>query len=521
MLSLTAAMMLGLIPRLATGYSLKLCNGLNASQEHVRQSELTMHHFPDALLETNCVEIDPCTQQTSHGKALAAGEWHWRNDSALWLDGYEAELRSGGGGDEAYNWLSLEYARVPEGIHLRACEPDFNAYRLHRELVCAEGTEVSIDKRLGVPACPSSGAPWSLLDCMLSVEASPVVEILAYRAKDLHMAFGSLDWYTACSGDISAEAKHLCVVLETSYQLRVPLATPVSRTQLVRYDFSDGFGCLQASEVSAGHRLSRLEPPNLLVECPVIGNGSHASSADPLACDFTCDAGYTKVATGCVLGCMSAGNVSLTATACQDGQYASAMCSTGGVVYYHCQACAEVPGSSVAAWGATYSTVCQYMPCRAGTYGSGNKCFECPVNTVAPAQNMSTCLSCESASTGLYQPDTGQGECVPCFPSPPAVDCPPGTAMHASFAEIKSYFNRTDLEGRENMTAYCMRGYACLPCVPGSARRHGEPACSACARGTYQPHFQSSACFECALGQNTSRAGATSSTECVCQRGYE
>ena len=53
MLSLTAAMMLGLIPRLATGYSLKLCNGLNASQEHVRQSELTMHHFPDALLETN------------------------------------------------------------------------------------------------------------------------------------------------------------------------------------------------------------------------------------------------------------------------------------------------------------------------------------------------------------------------------------------------------------------------------------------------------------------------------------
>lgn len=521
MMWLNVAVLLGMVPGFTTGYPLKLCNGLNASQHHLRQLELTMHAFPGALLEGDCVEVDPCAQKTSRGEALAAGVWHWRNSSALRMGGYEDLVRSGDAGTEAYNWFAIEYARVPEGIHLRACEPNFDAYRLHQELVCADNTEVSISKGLGAPACPSSASPYSLLDCMLSVERRPVVETLPYRAKNVHMAFGSRTWYEACTGNISAEAAHLCSVLETSYELHVPLATTVSRTQMVWYDFSPGFGCFLPSEVTAGHRLSRLEFPNTIEGCPPVANGVHASSLDPTACDFSCNAGYTKMPTGCVLGCTTGGGVALTATRCADGEYASGTCSGGGVTYYECAPCAEVPGSAVSEWSELRVNTCLYTPCAAGKFGRGNKCMDCPVNTISPLGNASACQPCDSPATGLYQPAPGQTECVPCFSDPPAVVCPAGQTLHTSFADIRAYFNRTGLHQHENMTAFCMHAHACLPCEPGSFAREGEAQCTSCATGHYQPHYQSVECFACSLGQTTLRTGATSPTECVCEPGFE
>jgi hypothetical protein len=288
--------------------------------------------------------------------------------------------------------------------------------------------------------------------------------------------------------------------------------------QLVRYDFSAGFGCFGAGDVGAGQRLTRATPPNKVVECAPVAHGTHVVSADPVACAFTCDAGYTQTATACELGCVVNGSA-LTRTGCGAGEYASAQCDGGGVAYYACTACAVVPGSAARAWSAAEPATCAYDVCAAGSFGSGNACRPCPVHHYAPQSNMSACVSCDANATGQYQPLEGQAACTACFAGGAPAACAPGQARVADFAEIKAYFARTGLHEHENMTAYCEQGRACLPCAPGSYEAGG--ACVACAEGTYQPHFQSTACFACSHGQSTARAGATDAAECVCQPGFE
>jgi hypothetical protein len=499
-------------------FPLVLCTGLNVSQAHLRALEVSAHVFPNALLEVECVHVDACAALNERGQTVPRGAWLWRNDSALWLAGNDSAVHDGVEGARAHNWHSLEFARVPEGLAVRACEPDFSALRLHGELKCAAGTEVVIDSGLGAPACPSTG-PYTLLDCMRSLQAHPVVERLPFRTKTTRMAFGSQTWYSAClAGGLSAEAQELCALLERSYELRLPLATTTSRVQLVRYDFSTGFGCFGAADVGAGTRLSRATAPNTVVACPAVAHGAHAVSADPTKCAFACDAGYTQTATACELGCTVNGSA-LTRTACDTGEYARAQCDGNGVAYYGCAACAEVPGSAAAAWTAASPSACEYTPCAAGEYGRANTCAPCPAHHYAPRANMSACLPCDANATGLYQPLTGQTACTACFAAAPTGTCAPGQARVASYDEIKAYFARTGLHVHEDMTAYCEQGHACLPCAPGSFETGA--ACAPCALGTYQPHYESTACFACSRGQSTGREGATDASECVCQPGFE
>ena len=498
-------------------FPLVLCNGLNASQAHLRALEVSAHVFPGALLETQCVSIDACAALNGRGQAVPRGAWLWRNASALWLAGNDTAAR-GAALARAYNWHSLEFARVPEGLVVQACEPDFSALRVRGEVTCAAGTEVVVDAALGAAACPSTG-PYTLLYCLRSLQARPVLERLPFRAKDTRMAFGSQTWYDAClAAGLSAEAQELCALLERSYVLQLPLATETSRVQLVRYEFSAGFGCFGAADVGAGTRLSRAGAPNTVIECPAVAHGAHAVSADPTRCAFACDAGYTQTATACELGCTVDGSP-LTRTACGAGEYATAQCDGGGVTYYACAACAEVPGSAVAAWTAASPGACEYAPCAVGEYGRANTCAPCPAHHYAPRANMSACLPCDANATGQYQPLAGQTACIACFAAAPTGACAPGQARVADHAEIKAYFARTGLHVHEDMTAYCEQGHACLPCAPGSFE--AGAACAPCAKGTYQPHYESSACFACSRGQSTAREGATDASECVCQEGFE
>jgi hypothetical protein len=66
---------------------------------------------------------------------------------------------------------------------------------------------------------------------------------------------------------------------------------------------------------------------------------------------------------------------------------------------------------------------------------------------------------------------------------------------------------------------YCMQGYACLPCPPGTFEDRG--LCTPCDYGTYQHNFGATACFGCDAGQNTTARGQNSSTACVCTPGFE
>jgi hypothetical protein len=178
----------------------------------------------------------------------------------------------------SYNYHAIEFARIPEGVKVEVCEPDF--YRLRSGIVeCNPNSLVVIDKQVGQAGCPSSIANYSLLDCMLSVERNHPIEKLAYRPKNERMAFGSKTWYDVCRGananNLTTEARHLCTVLETAYELRVPLASAYSRVQLVRYSFSTNYGCFGPTNVELGQRLSRMLPPNIILQCRDIEHGSH------------------------------------------------------------------------------------------------------------------------------------------------------------------------------------------------------------------------------------------------------
>lgn len=501
----------------AKEFPLVLCNDLNRSQSHLRRLEIKAHTFPDALDEAQCVRVDACAQKNHRGESVPRNTWMWRNASALWLDGNDTAARTSAR-LTAYNWHSLEYARVPEGLHVRACEPDFNTLRLKHELVCAAGTEVSLDMRAGLQACPSL-TPFTLLNCMQSLQHRPLYERLPFRAKNTRMAFGSETWYDAClAANVSEVALTLCKLLETSYEVNIPLATTTSRVQMVWYDFSEGYGCFGSTDTHAGTRLSRFELPNRVVTCAEVAHGTLVASSDATQCEFACDQGYTKSASECVLGCTESG-ATLTHTFCSTGQYATKQCVGGGVTYYQCTACGVVPGSSVHAWSTDTPGVCAYEACQAGTYGDANTCKSCPVHHYAPNSNMTACLDCAPHVTGRFQPLMGQTECTACFAEAPATACAPGQALVTEFAAIKSYFERVQLSENENMTAYCESGRACLPCEPGTAELNAT--CIDCPRGHYQPNFQATTCFACSHGQTTNRTKAVAMVECVCKMGFE
>jgi hypothetical protein len=79
--------------------------------------------------------------------------------------------------------------------------------------------------------------------------------------------------------------------------------------------------------------------------------------------------------------------------------------------------------------------------------------------------------------------------------------------------------DRPEVRLEDYVEEYCMQGYACLPCAPGTFEEGG--VCTPCDHGTYQHNFGATACFECAAGQNTTAHGQNSSKACVCVPGFE
>jgi len=132
-------------------HELALCAKLADATAHVLALDADKHSVAN-LQEANCVRIDPCTQQTKQGVAAAAGAWH-----------HVAALGLTSSGDGAhYNHHALEYARVPQGIVLETCPPDFAHYRATGTWRCNADptTHVRIQG-----ACPSL-LPHTILDCL-------------------------------------------------------------------------------------------------------------------------------------------------------------------------------------------------------------------------------------------------------------------------------------------------------------------------------------------------------------------
>lgn len=121
---------------------LVLCGSLQDSMLELRQRDVLEHVIGAHWLEQNCVSIDPCAQTSSNSDEFGnkitalAGVWLSGNSSALRLPHSAAAIVAAEAGVRAENYGSLEFARVPEGLKVQACAPDFDLWRREGRASC-------------------------------------------------------------------------------------------------------------------------------------------------------------------------------------------------------------------------------------------------------------------------------------------------------------------------------------------------------------------------------------------------
>ena len=163
---------------------------------------------------------------------------------------------------------------MSEGLRLQACAPDFDLYRWEGRLACNDDTIV-INADINTRACPGT-LPYSLLDCVKTVQFDAGVETLVFRQPTQKMHFGQATWEEACATELVLPdiVRVICSSL-AEYTLIVPKPADIGSTSLVTYDFLPGYGCYGASDLQEpGHVLSRKEVPNRVVTCPQVANGT-------------------------------------------------------------------------------------------------------------------------------------------------------------------------------------------------------------------------------------------------------
>lgn len=487
-------------------YPIKLCTGLNASMSHLQNVAIRDHSMPGSLLEHECVGIDPCSARNERGDIVPQNEWLWRNSSMLSIV-FPADKPDPQ--EEHRNYFNLEYARVPAGIVVETCEPDFVAAK-DGNVVCNSWTIVTVTGN-----CPSPHTlSYTLLDCLAPTEQASVSVSVPYQKSEVQMLFGGESWPDACR-NASGLASSMCKFLETKLNPTISYSAPSGRAQLVRYRFAEGWGCYETASI--GNKLSHYAMPNFIEACPPLQNGEYIDDK----CGFTCDTGYRKKDLECVLGCEHA-----TETQCEKGYYSTSTdCVAGGVQYYSCLPCPASRGSTILPWSASTPTTCLYQPCPAGKFEANGQCHDCEKHSYTASPNSTSCTSCEAEITGTYSAVQGATSCETCFTGVPAsMQCTAGRMIMRNMQNIHSYFASDPVPPTtyKKVKRYCEEGYACLPCKPGHFQSSSDQTeCVKCPKGKYQHLWQASACFDCAHGQSTNRSGAVHVSECVCEPGFE
>lgn len=499
-------------------FALVLCSGLKEAVWELRHREIDEHRIGVDWLEENCVSIDPCAGTSSNtdavGLSLSAppGVWLAGNSSALVLPRSHAAIVAAEAGVRAENYGSLEFARVPEGLLLQACAPDFDLWRRTGAIACNEKTIMTIHGR-----CPGA-EEYTLLDCIVSLQFDATVDTLVYRPRSEKMHFGTRTWNEACAAEVGLPGivSATCELLG-DYTIEIPVPAVLGSTSLVRYEFLQGYGCHRQQPEDERMILSRVPAPNKMVPCPVVANGSTYAS-DMVSCTTECNAGFVLVAGQCVSEC--AGMLS----ACPAGHFATAECLQGTLSFYNCSRCPEREGHEAAQSESDVSE-CHYSLCVAGTRSVGIQCEACGINTFSNVSGAAVCTSCDTLLTGTYQAETGQTACNTCLSDAAVTSnvCFPGTALVQNFERFVTVFNLYTAEHGANISNYlhgiCTRGYGCLPCEPG--HYESSRACLPCAFGSYQSNFGAQECNACAEGQNTTSAASTRASDCVCLPGFE
>jgi hypothetical protein len=502
--------------------ALVLCRGLDAAVMELQQRNLYEHVIGAAWLERDCVSIDPCAQSSSNenpyfGTPLPAlaGVWLSGNSSALLLPLSAQRLSDAEAGVRAENHGSLEFARVPEGLRVQACAPDFDLWRREGVLACNPATLVTISADASARACPGTRGH-SLLDCVKPLQFDAGVQTLVRRAPAQKMHFGPHTYTEACTAPSNALAAQACSDA-AEYSMTVPVAAAIGSTSLIKYEFLEGYACRRGTEVQDygdDKVLSRAAAPNRVLTCPAVANGSPVRE-DAYTCGIACHTGFVLRAGACVSVCDGLN------TSCALGSKAVQSCTQGALTLYNCSLCPSVEGHGAGEFDAYSPFECQHVACAPGTRSAGLSCEACPLNTFSNTSAASDCKACDTLETGKYQRASGQTACHDCLwnASVPPDTCAPGTELARSFQRVQQMFAVYQEDLAHYTAVLCSQGYACLPCQPG----HYElaRACVPCPHGTYQTSIGTDACYACASGQNTSSLGSTQSSDCVCDPGFE
>ena len=231
--------------------ALVLCRSLDAAVRELSECELDEHVLGAAWLERDCVSIDPCFQESSnedhYGNLLPALAGMWLSGNSIALPIGVERLSDAEAGVRAESHGSLEFARVPEGLRLQACTPDFNLWRREGALACNEKTLVSISAAATAHACPGTRAH-SLLDCVKPLQSDDGVQTLVRRASAEKMHFGPHTYTEACTAPSNAFAEQACSDV-AEYSMTVPVAAAIGSTSLIKYEFLEGYDCRRGTEV--------------------------------------------------------------------------------------------------------------------------------------------------------------------------------------------------------------------------------------------------------------------------------
>jgi hypothetical protein len=197
-----------------------IVSGLDAAVFELRQREMTEHEVGAAWLEQQCVSVDVCKQVSSNRDPVfsqpmpaMAGVWLNVNSSALSLQGSAQKRAEAEAGVRAYNQEALEFARVPEGLRVETCSPDFDLARRTGRIACDETTVRRLEADDTARACPGE-VGFSLLDCVKPLQHDAETTQLFRRAAHEKAHFGSLSRAEACGG-----AEHLEHLPEVAAQL--------------------------------------------------------------------------------------------------------------------------------------------------------------------------------------------------------------------------------------------------------------------------------------------------------------
>ena len=466
-------------------HPLVICDSLNVDIQSLFALPADDLVFPSALAETRCVAINTCSGLNQRGETVPPNVWMHRSAPSLQFDDEYVSVESGN-----YNHHSVQYARIPEGIQLSACQPDFDHLRVQGGYICNKDLNATrnISGRCPV-AYPSTVTPsWpsnavGFLACLASLQHDSGQAVLPENA-----IWGTVTY---------------------------PIAATVGSTQMIHYAFEDGYGCFDASDLSPGLYLSATMPPNRILSCPELSIGTYTNdfSSD---CVFACPVDYIvdTESQQCAHKCANT-----TSTACENGFYAAIVCGEGSVPFYSCTACAYMPGQYSTAWNPSNPTQCVYADCPAGTFSESGVCVPCALNSYTESGGQTTCAAC---AYGKYTEAQGATSCVQCFEQDiTGATCEDGASLSFNLSFIEQYFQTSASEHIAHFTleTFCAQGYACLPCSPGHYEASG--LCVACEIATYQPNFKQTDCFSCGDTKTTLQQATKTAEECVCTEGHE